>query len=161
MTTREGILIALSAWAWMTAQEWWKLMLGGMVAIPAATAAIKGLLDLWDRFTKRRLTIERVLQDEQHGNVITIVNISDKPLPISHFDVVWFRRRWWGKGVTYEPTDMGLDDGFTIAAHDRHRIIYAEADWFSWNAAMQDRHGRLWFRIWVAGDRRVKWFPLH
>lgn len=148
-------------WTWIAAQDWWKLALAVVAAITTLCGAIKAVLDLRDRSTKRRLTIEWTLQDVRHGNLIAIVNISDKPLPISHFDVVWYKRRWWGGRKTYEPTDPRMDDGFTIAAHERYKINYADADWFSWNADMQDRYGRLWFRIWVAGDKRVKWFKLH
>lgn len=147
--------------SWSGSIDWWKTALAAGAGTPPTLAAIASVQAIVEKFGKRRLAVEHQLTDsEEIGNTINVVNISDKPLPISHVDVVWGRWRPWGKRVTYEPTDIEWSNGFTLAAHERRTMIYADADHFAWGALSHKLHGRLFVRVWLAGNRKPEWFRI-
>lgn len=123
---------------------------------------VKGVAALVARYKKRGFTVERTLTSAPDiGNDVTIVNLSDKPLMISAWDIVWARWRPWGKHITCGAAD-GDDDsyGLTIPPYDRHRFGFVGEYYFDTGAKTRAAKGRLYMRIWIAGQRGAHWFKL-
>lgn len=120
------------------------------------------MLSLWDRFTKRKLSVDRSLTSAVDiGNTVWINNASDQPQMIVAWDIIWARWRPWGRIQTNLIHEADFDDdGFTIAPHQRQRFDFSEEDYFKTDAAVRQKYGKLYVRLWTIGAQRAKWFRL-
>lgn len=144
------------------AGAWWTVALAILGAVATAAGALKGVGEFYERYLRRNFVVERNLTSSSAvGNTIWIINLGDKPVLISRWDIVW-ARRWLRARV---PTHLcgesdSEDDGIAIAPHARVRLNFADESHFETNAKTAERFGRLYFRVWLSGRRRPRWFHL-
>jgi hypothetical protein len=146
---------------WADTIDWGKTVIavGGGIAGTAGT--VKTLQEIWSNLSKRRLAVERELTGSVDvGNTVNIANLTDKPILVSNVEVVWARWRPWGRTITHRPTDFNWENGFTIEPHGRRSFNYSGADYFPSGHAAREAHGRLFFLVWMTGDKKPKWFDI-
>lgn len=148
-------------WRWLTESNF-NLVATGVGIIVSITVIIQAVAAGVTYLRTRRIAVERMITSHPEiGNTLTIVNLSDKPLMISAWDIVWARGRPWGRTVTMGAFDGNEDSvGFTIPPHERKRFNFLHEHHFPTGRKTQRRNGRLYCRIWLAGDGKARWFKL-
>jgi hypothetical protein len=104
------------------------------------------------RRERLRLSTTYSFSDAEHGNEIVIQNPSKMPVIISHWELMWRKRRLFRSVVT-EDIDYGFPEDrreIIIAAHDTHALVFGEEDHFSWGYKTVKK-GKLYIRLHIAG----------
>jgi hypothetical protein len=141
---------------------WWTVALAILGGLATLAAALKAASEIYERYLKRKIVVDRSLTSSpQIGNSIWITNLSDKPLLISAWDVIWARRRLWRWVQTNHCEGSDWDsDGIEIKPNARVRLDFADGRHFGTGAKMREQFGQLYFRVWRPGSRGARWFHL-
>jgi hypothetical protein len=92
-----------------------------------------GVLRAWEFATtapKFKLLTSYSLSDEEHGNVIAVINASDRPVQVLHWALYW-SSPVRGRMPIIDALDV-QSSGFRIDAHSTERLSFVEGDWFQW-----------------------------
>jgi len=92
------------------------------------------------------------ISDPNHGNQVIIQNSSKTPVIISHWELIWQKKRLFKTEAT-ETIDYGyLDDrrDIIIGAHDTHTLTFQEQDHFQWGYKTAEK-GILYLQLHIAG----------
>lgn len=126
--------------------SWWGAGLSTLLAI------LK-LAELWrNRF---RIEISPNLTDsESHGNTIQIRNLSNKPIIITYWEIMYVSGRWPRRKfevIAHPDHDSG---DCRIESQSTLELIFTEQDYFSWSHKILNGR-KIFIRAFIAGRRPI------
>ena len=116
---------------------------------------ISDFIKIWEIWSaRRRLEIDhRFVGDPEQGNDIIIRNISDKPLIVTYWQLLFCERKKfrWMPYRTEEPNENAQD--LCIQGHSSKTLNFREAYYFDWGyKAMAGK--RIYLKLYIAGEKK-------
>jgi hypothetical protein len=137
----------------MSTAESWPALIAWWGAGLSTLLAIVKLLELWrDRF---QVDVSSTLtSDESIGNAVLIRNLSNRPLILTHWELLYCSGRWPRR--SFEPIESAdFDSGDRrLEPYATHTLHFAEANYFSWGHKTLNRR-RIFILLHVAGRKPI------
>ena len=121
----------------------------------AGLSSLLALIKVWELWTSRQ-RVEIVCYFDgrpEVGNDIIVRNISDKPIIITYWELLFCERKRF-KWVAYRNENPAEDTcDICIQGHSSTKFNFSGQDYFSWGHKALDGK-RLYFNLYIAGKRK-------
>lgn len=120
----------------------------------AGLSTLLGAVKLWETWQARfRIEVGASLTGSvELGHTISVRNLSDRQVILSHWEVVVLNGRWLGRGETCLVSADEYTRDVLIPANSNTQLEFRDFDSFSWGTGK-----RLYIRLWFAGRRPVRY----
>jgi hypothetical protein len=121
----------------------------------AGLSTILALVKIWELWSsRRRIEVSYGFSGGPDGNNIIIRNLSDKPMILVYWELLFCERKWlkWVPYRNENPAEDARD--LCIAAHSSHVLNFSGQDYFEWgHKALGGK--RLYLALHIAGKRKA------
>ena len=127
--------------------------LGIWGALISTVLLVIKIIEMWRE--RLHLSASYRFSDRDHGgNEIIIQNPSKTPVLISHWELLWRKRRPF-RTETTQTLDYGFPEDrrdITIAAHSTYTLRFTEQNYFEWGCKTRDK-GILYIELHIVGRK--------
>ncbi len=125
----------------------------------AVLSTILAGLKIWELWrARRRIEYSHNFRGpEELGNDVIIRNLSSTPIIVSHYELVWLKRRWFGLKKN-EVRSIVPDSDFTefqISPHSSQILTFTDEQHFDWSPDSLSG-AAIYLRVHIAGERKPR-----
>ncbi|RYE60896.1 MAG: hypothetical protein EOP20_01215 [Hyphomicrobiales bacterium] len=139
--------------------RWWATFIVGLLT-GTFIGNVKTALEVYDRFRRPRIAIDRNLYGKGSGypNVIRVTNLSPSPVLLDYWELVWRQPLWKFWTWRYRDTLIADNDGspaITLEPLTPKSYLFGGEHWFDWGANAA-RGRSMVFRHSLIGEKRLR-----
>jgi hypothetical protein len=121
----------------------------------AGLSSVLGAIKLWEVCWRDRVRLSITYSfsgSDQEDDEVTIVNLSNQTIQVSHWSLAW-RPKLWKQGVVTDLTPCERGGRFRIDPKSEHTLVFSGEDKFAWGAKASNGRS-MCLTLWLFGRKR-------